>query len=167
MTQKRRDELEALYREVLDYLVCNNIIMIDTCSLMETGCESMIEKLEPFLKKYHKKLVVPLRVIEELRKHSMGELSKRTAARKGLEICQWLNRENCLTVRGGECDHFADNTFYVQFARLRGRYQLALITQDRDLSYDILQLNHLKSAGGNPVRVYKILKNGYLVPMEE
>ena len=165
--EKKLDEIETLYQEVLEYLVYNNIIMIDTCSLMETGCELMIEKMCPFLKKYHKKIIVPLRVIEELRKHSIGEVSKRAAARKGLEICQRLDRENCLSVKGNKHDHFADNTFYVQFARFRSRYHLMLITQDKDLSYDILQLNHLKSCSGNPVEVYKVLENGYLVPMEE
>lgn len=155
--------IEELYDEFLKNLVQFHVIMIDTCSLMESGCDIMLKKMIPFLKQYKKKVVIPRRVIDELRRHYNGsEIRKRTAAYNGLKLCRKLQNEGCVTFRGNENDNFADNTFCVIFQMLRDQYHLVLITQDRNLSYDILQLNDSQINNGKPIEVYKILKSGYL-----
>lgn len=155
--------LEELYDEFLKNLVQFHVIMIDTCSLMESGCSILLEKMIPFLKQYKKKVVIPGRVIDELKRHyNSGEVKKHIAAQNGLKMCRKLQNEGCVNFPGDESDNFADNTFCVRFQMLKGQYHLVLITQDRNLSYDILQLNDSQINKGKPIEVYKVLKNGYL-----
>ncbi len=155
--------------ESLEQLILDHVIMIDTCSMMHEGCYALIEEIHPILKKYNKKVVIPYKVIEELKKHydSGNDHHKADLAEKGLKMCQKLKREDCITIRGNENDNFADNVFFVHFADLRFRYNMLLITQDYKLSHDILQLNHMKTGGGNPVRVFRITARGALVEITE
>ncbi len=153
----------------LEQLILDHVIMIDTCSMMHEGCDALIREMYPILKKYNKKVVIPYKVIEELKKHyhSRNDPCKADLAERGLEICQKLKSEDCITIRGNENDNFADNVFFVHFADLRFRYNMLLITQDYKLSQDILQLNHMKTGGGNPVRVFRIAARGSLVEITE
>lgn len=144
-------------------------IMIDTCSLMHTKCEDVIKALLPALKKYNGKIIVPKKVIDELKKHQkcFDDPSKVELAEKGLYLCNLLLNSGCLSIRGGSNDNFADNVFFVQFTNYRYKYSMLLITQDRKLTHDILQINNLKSAGGFPVNVMRINYNGKLVQSDD
>lgn len=151
----------------LEQLVLNHVIMIDTCSLMHEKCEVLFSNLLPVLKKNNKKLIIPYKVLEELKKHLDWKKDpfKASLAEKALKLCDQLRQNNCLIIRGSENDNFADNVFFVHFADYRLRYHMVLITQDRDLSHDILQLNELNTSGGYPIKVYKITSNGLLSEM--
>lgn len=155
--------------EFLDQLIMEHVLMIDTCSIMHDGCDLFIESICPLLKKYKKKIIIPQKVIEELKKHqnSKNDSSKVALAEKGLQLCQKLREENCLSIRGGQYDNFADNVFFVHFSNLRFRYNMVLITQDYKLSKDILQLNAMQTGGGNPVRVFKLSSKGFLIEIFE
>lgn len=149
----------------LEQLVVNHIIMLDTCSIMHEGCDLLIESMCPLLKKHNKKIIVPNKVIQELEKHynSWSDPEKSKLAENGLHMCQRLKQEGCLSVRGGDYDNFADNVFFVNFSILRFKYNLVLITQDNNLSQDILQLNDMQTGSGKPVRVFKVSRNGALI----
>lgn len=153
----------------IEQLVNNNKIMIDTCSLMHEKCEKMIHDLLPALKKYHQKIIIPKKVIDELRKHQgcKDDIIKATSAEKGLNLCRMLLESGCLSIRGGSNDNFADNVFFVHFTNYRYQYHMLLITQDRKLTHDILQINQLGSAEGYPVKVMRINYNGELVNSDD
>ena len=160
------DEIE--YSEI-EQLVKNNKIMIDTCSLMHEKCEKVIHDLLPVLKKCQQKLIVPKKVIDELRKHQecTDDIFKATSAEKGLSLCRRLLESGCLSIRGGSNDNFADNVFFVHFTNYRYQYPMLLITQDRKLTHDILQINQLGSAEGFPVKVMRINYDGELVNSDD
>ena len=118
----------------------------------------------PLLEKYNKKIIVPLRVIEELEKHkeniSNANLSKR--AKEALISLEYLRKKDLLEIRGETNDNFSDNVFQVVFTKFRMNYKLLLITQDNDLSKDIDSLNNNKSVKANPVNVKRINQYGFL-----
>lgn len=152
----------------LEQLILDHVIMIDTCSFMCEGCSVLVEKMSPILREHNKKVVIPYKVVEELKKHynSRNDPHKTDLAENGLKICQKLKDLNCITIRGNKNDNFADNVFFVHFADLRFRYRMLLITQDYKLGHDVLQLNNMKTGGGNPVRVFRISPGGSLMEFE-
>ena len=54
--------------EKLEPLVVQHKIFIDTYSLVEKQSISFLKILEPLLRKYNNKIIIPIRVIEELKK---------------------------------------------------------------------------------------------------
>lgn len=160
---------EKSCNDFLEQLIRDHVIMMDTCSIMHEKCDVLLDAIVPILKKYHKKIVIPNKVIEELRKHMQcfKDFYKAELAKKGLELCKYLQNENCLTIRGSETDNFADNVFFVHFLDLRFKHHMVLITQDYNLGHDILQLNNMKTVVGNSVEVFKISQKGTLVEIME
>ncbi len=140
---------------VLDKLVAEKLIMIDTCTLMHEGSPVLIGKLIPALQKHGKAVVIPQHVIAELNRHRFRKKDRHKAGcgAQGYRLCLDLQNAGCLSVRGSRLDNFADNVFYVLFSRYRYRHRLLLITQDRKLTGDILQLNRTQSSAGLPVAV--------------
>lgn len=165
LSNSSEDTPTECFDSFLEELVANHIIMLDTCSIMHEGCSKFIESLCPILKKYNKKIVIPNKVIEELKKHynCWNDSTKLVLAEKGLQLCKKLKHENCLSIRGGQYDNFADNVFFVHFSNLRFKYNMVLVTQDYKLSQDILQLNNMQTGGGKPVKVFKLSGKGSLI----
>ena len=148
----------------MDSLVLENKIMIDTCSLMHDQCPKIIAELLPALIRNQRKLIVPRKVILELKKLERTGKDRKTSesAHIGRVLCQKLYDRNCLSVRGSEVDNFADNVFFVHFSNYRLRYPMLLITQDYGLTHDILQLNQMGAEDGHCVRVMRITEDGTL-----
>lgn len=139
-------------------------IFIDTCSLLENSADIFWQNIIPYLNQYHSKIIIPLRCIDELQKHqkntSNPDLSKR--ALNSLKIVKQLLTAGYVEVRGENTDNFADNVFAFVFTKFRMTEKLLLITQDRDLSEDILKLNDSKAVNhANPIHVRKINQYGY------
>ncbi len=148
----------------MDALIRENWLMIDTSSLMEPSCSRVIEQMIPALQRYGKKLIVPQRVIEELQKHQRNRNNPEKArlAEWGLSCCARLKKASCLDVRGADTDHFADNAIYVALLRYHYDYQMLLITQDKALAQDVLQLNRDTLLRGKQVSVMYITARGEL-----
>ena len=149
----------------METLVLEKKIMIDTCSLMHERCEDVIGQLLTHLKKYRKKMIIPVRVIDELKKLQLSsdDSDKRHAANNGMRLCRELLDNGCLSVRGSDKDNFADNVFFVTISNYRYYHRMVLITQDRPLTYDVLQLNTFQSGGEcHPVEVMHITGDGEL-----
>ena len=68
-----------------------------------------------------------------------------------------MNDAGAVIFHGDKSDSFADNLFQVVFTNIRLKYNLVLITQDRDLATDILRLNQSVS-----VKTNKIIKVLYI-----
>lgn len=148
----------------MDKIAAENVVMIDTCSLMHSMCGKMLRNFTPSLKKYGKKIILPQRVFLELKKHERNSWDEERAmsARNGLALCQELLNAGCLKKMGSDVDNFADNLFFVHFSNYRTLYRMLLITQDYNLTRDILQLNEMGSNKGYPVRVMRITGGGEL-----
>ena len=150
----------------LERLVLEKKIMIDTCSLMHDKCALFVEKLLPALRKHGKKVVVPAKVIAELKKHQKNKKDpfRAAAAVQGLALCMKLRQAECLSIRGADRDNFADNTFFVAISGYRYKYSILPITQDRKLGQDVLRLNEMRSTRGYPVAVCYLNGRGELCP---
>ncbi len=148
----------------LEILVQERMIMMDTCTLMHEGCDKLIDRLLPLLQKYGRSVCLPQRVIEELRHHSWDhrDRGKSASAARGYQLCKRLQDAGCLSVRSSRLDSFADNVLFVLFSKYRYHEHLLLITQDRKLTMDILQLNKTQSSTGYPAEVMFIDKDGKL-----
>lgn len=150
--------------ETLEKYVNEYKIFIDTCSLLHFSVDKFWNAVCPLLHRYNNKIIVPLRSLEELKKHANSKTKKELADRaKGcLQKIQALKEDGYIEVRGEDTDNFADNVFQVVFTKFRMTHNLLLITQDNDLAKDILALNKSKAVKANPVIVKRINENGYL-----
>ena len=144
--ETNQTEKENKARSMLEEYVKEWKIFIDTCSILHIDINKFWMNIYPLLEKYNKKIIVPLRVIEELEKHkeniSNANLSKR--AKEALISLEYLRKKDLLEIRGETNDNFSDNVFQVVFTKFRMNYKLLLITQDNDLSKDIDSLNNNK-----------------------
>ena len=139
-------------------------IFMDTCSLMYINAEKFWEHIVPLLHQYSVKIIIPLKCIEELKKHQSdnGDVQKAASAQNALKVVNQLIKAGYIDVRGETSDNFADNVFNVVFTKFRMQYNLLLITQDNDLADDILKLNDSKSVKSPyKIEVKRINKYGY------
>lgn len=148
----------------LEYYFSNYKVFIDTCSILHFASDQFWMNVVPIVKKTGNKIIVPLRVMDEVKKHTnnVDKPELRQKAEKELENLNRLLSDGILELRGEERDKFADNVFYVVFNHFRLDHKLLLITQDNNLASDILNINNMKSIKGNPVYAKRINKYGFL-----
>jgi serine/threonine protein kinase len=155
---------ETIAREWLEKIIADRFkIFVDTCSLLDPKASSFWVHVIPLLRKYQSAIIVPLRVIDEIRKHKSA--SDKDLADAAVEVEKnliVLKNEGFIEIRGEKSDKFADNVFLTVFTKFRQEYNLLLITQDRNLALDILNLNNIKSVNGKRVLACKINRYGYL-----
>jgi len=90
------------------------------------------------------KLIAPLRVIQEIQKHTVNP-QNRDSAIVASWIVQSYRERGLMEIRGEKEDPFADSLFLSLFQRFRTQANLALLTQDIDLSQEIMGLNDSKA----------------------
>lgn len=160
------NSLNEKYQNQLNDLVKDYVVFIDTCSLMHYNFKKLMKKLSPVLMKNNKQMIVPTKVVEELKKHLFNYEQKPQVAERAkvaLNILENMKNNRLIDLRGEITDNFADNVFESVFAKHRLNHKLVLITQDRDLAEDILNLNNTKSSKGYPISVKKINQFGDLI----
>jgi serine/threonine protein kinase len=157
-------EKEATARKWLEKTVAGDFkVFIDTCSLLYSQAPLFWEHTIPFLKKYQTKIIVPMRVINEVIKHkSASDAILAKAANIAEQKLKVLSDEELIDVRGEASDKFPDNLFLTIFTKFRQEHKLLLITQDNNLANDINRLNEILSVRGKMVLVCKISIYGYL-----
>lgn len=155
----------------LESSVKNFKIFIDTCSLLSEQSDLFWLNITPVLEREHKVIIVPLRVYEEVKKFSdnpmlceqKGNPKLNQRAKVTLNNIARLQRAGIIEVFGDKNDNFPDNVFQTVFTKLRLKYNLMLITQDRNLASDILAIRRSKSVKTeNRILVERINKYGYL-----
>lgn len=158
--EKKASELAELLNP-FDYVI------LDTCSLMDENFPEWMDVLID-AKNYRKKgqqIVVFKTCIDELKKHLKNKKrdSKRIAAKRALKIVRHAKWRKLLTVsKIKESQNFADNVIFVKVSADRIYSRVAVITQDKKLAYDLVNLNNLASQRGYKVFVYKIAPGGIL-----
>lgn len=151
-------------KSVLETYVREWKIFIDTCSLLHFAADKFWMNIIPLLRQYQAKVIIPLRSIEELEKHSKNTKKTDLAinAKNTLKIIQQLITAGFVEIRGEKTDNFADNVFQVVFTKFRMTHKLLLITQDNDLAKDIILLNENRSVKAKLVNVKRINQYGFL-----
>lgn len=159
------DPREVRSRNILeDFVMSDYKIFIDTCSFLHCGTEKLFYHIIPLLVKYKKKMILPQRCYEEIKKHSQdtSNAQRLQSAVIALKAIPEFVKMGVLEIRGEPTDNFADNVFLTVFTKFRMTHKLLLITQDNNLAKDILSLNGTKSANGKNIAVRQINQYGFL-----
>ncbi len=137
-------------------------LFVDTCSLMHESSNTFFNDLASYLTEYKKKVIVPDKVIYEIKGLQKNKkIRTSNAACKGAKILDFYKENNIIEIRGEKGDPFADNVFHYVFSKFRTQYNLALITQDKGLAIDILDLKKSKAIqSSKKLLVLKLDKNG-------
>ena len=160
-------------KSFLAHMVDKYKIFIDSCSLLSEYADSFWEHIIPMLKEKNSFVVVPFRVYEEVAKYADNPALykekapdnpdfNKTAINVKKKIIKLAN-EKLVRVFGDKNDNFADNVFQTVFTQYRMKYDMLLITQDKNLSEDIMRITESKSVMVNKkILVKKINRYGYL-----
>ncbi len=149
----------------LTYLASRYKIMVDTSSLMHSKAYSFFaEALPPVLNKYNAKLVLYSSVTQEIDNHiHSNEIHKRRSAQNAEWIVKYLKTLRLIEFVETKYS-FADYVILNEIVRLRRFNNIALITQDRDLSNDILNLRDIRSSRYNTdIQTYRLVYSGELI----
>jgi len=143
-------------------------ILVDTSALMQQGSERFfLEILLPLLKKYNNKLILPHVVIKELEKHEKN-MKKVLLARNGLRILQIYDKEGILDKRGEATDYTPDHVFQVVLTKFKIYYDLAFITNDRNLARDLcMEYKSLSVETRRSMVIIAVRKNGIPIKLAE
>lgn len=126
------------------------------------------EKLSESLLKNNNKLIVPLKGIRIMEDNSDSlDEEESLEWKRGLDILRYLQKNEALDIRGEETDGNLNNLIQYVFAKHRISNKLVLITQNKNLAYDILKLNESRTVTGNKIMVYKINEEGNIENFEE
>ena len=148
----------------------DRITLIDTCSLLEYPGSGLFLRYElPRLINSGEKVIVPLAVAAELdrlsKQDSRPELAER--AGKALLAVAKLRESGVISIYGDDNDGtFADNVFQKVIAMLGRRYQITVITQEKNLAQDLLAMGHMASIRRRKICVKKISREGKLINIE-
>lgn len=137
------DETDIL----LDYFIFDSIVFIDCCSLLEPCAGKLLDRMIPYLLKYHQRLIIPYVVMNELKKlkTSKPELAKSISIIEK-KIDEMQQKDCMIFVKGDNDVYFADPNFLSNFHQLRFQTNIMLITQDIDLTIDALSINNSRAA---------------------
>ncbi|MFI3210177.1 MAG: PIN domain-containing protein [Peptostreptococcaceae bacterium] len=129
--KKQNDSFQDT-KNVMNSYAKNYKIFIDTCSLMDNNIENFYKNIYPYLEKYSNKIIVPHRVIDELKKHfNSDNIERNTKAKKGLYILKKLQDKNLIDIKGEDTDNFADNVFLVVFTKSLFRIFLTIVSKNQ------------------------------------
>jgi len=105
-----------------------------------------IESLIPFLNDNKKKINIPYEVINEIKSSEKSlEPKLNNRASNALKILKVLKDNKCLDIYRGENYPFTDNIFITVLFRYMTKYNMCLITQDRNLADDVSSIKEFRS----------------------
>ncbi|MDM8561133.1 hypothetical protein [Candidatus Parabeggiatoa sp. HSG14] len=134
--------------------LCKNYkIFVDTSSFMvESAGVFFHQKLYPSLLSTNSKVIIPDRVYQEIIKLSGNKNADGyQVAQESVKILNFLEQHDLVDRRGEENEvlggskAFADPVFKMVFTKFQQKYNLCLITQDKNLATDILNIKNGKS----------------------
>ncbi|WP_077619726.1 protein kinase domain-containing protein [Bacillus sinesaloumensis] len=139
-------------------------LFVDTSTWMTPHASGFMEKkLTTVLQASSKQIIVPLRIIQEVNKMmDHDDREKRHRGKAAGKLLQTYLNQGLASVFGDKSDPFADQTFLYVFQQFRVKYNLALITQDRGLAHDILNLNNQQAVQGKRIYAFRVNEAGNL-----
>lgn len=166
---------QEVQQEFLETCVKDYKIFIDTSGLLHDGAEKFFQNIVPILQRESKALIVPTSVCEELKRLAENseycrkkypnnpDLSK--AAFRAFNNIARLRNAKLMEIYGDPDDGtFADNVFLFVFTKMRMKYDMLLITQDKGLAGEAMKIgkNNRAVHGVKKILVQKINREGYL-----
>lgn len=150
------NKYEGLKQEILE----NDLILIDTCSVMNTkALEEFVDNLEMFLMENRKKIIVPDAVWGELLKHidtSCAEKQEKALqATTIISLHRHIFQVDIMKGHTGQNKYcFADKELLLSIIKNKNRFRQLLISSDKDLIDDTLKINDQKSYLGKTISTY-------------
>ncbi|HKQ71198.1 MAG TPA: protein kinase [Polyangiaceae bacterium] len=152
---ERAEEEVASHPHAFDVraLVAGTKVVIDTSSLMAPAAEVFVKThLVDALTEARNKIIVDLRVIQELERHTLAARgqadkaaeAKAAQAKTGLTLFEHLRKLGLVDLRESEHDVAGAKVFFdalieQMFVRYQKSHSLVLITQDRRLAQQVLE----------------------------
>lgn len=148
----------------LESLISNYRIFIDTSSLMNYQSRKFFDIAKPILLNQKKKIYVLTCVVLEVKNNREStELICANKAKNAENFLTELSDQGLIQIIGRKEDgHFADRIILSTFQRYRSDYRLLLITNDKNLARETLNLNKSEANKGYTVLVKEIDKLGFL-----
>ncbi|MBT7895868.1 MAG: hypothetical protein HN564_02625, partial [Flavobacteriales bacterium] len=140
-------------------------IFLDAAGLMQTSFIDYFKKITPELKDKKTGIIVIERVVTELKGLTFNKKSDiSTRAKAALDLIKdGIKNGVIVSMESTGGKQKADAIFEAIFTRFRGRYNLALITTDGNLTKSILALNTSDAVDDiKSIRVYQMNNRGYL-----
>lgn len=163
LLSEHQDEHQLRAQNSLERVVQRYTLLADTCSLLHQQFPLLAERLTPLLRQSCRTLIVPSGVLAELRSLPLKKPELTERVRTALPCLAKLQNQGLLRIYGEREGSFGDQQLLSSATRLMTSSPLLVITQDRDLSCDLLRLNQLDSMREKqPVAVSRINRYGYL-----
>ena len=145
----------------LAYVVGRYILLIDTNTMMQDTFPLLMERLSPLLQEQNKQLLVLSSAITELKRL---QTQKKTAqmAERALKILLIEKKKGTIGIYGDPNEHFYDGQIFSVASAMRIKYDILVITQDKALSEDLVDLNKQRSIKGKSVAVSYLDYEGFL-----
>ena len=147
------------FERLKDEIKENERIYIDTCSVMnKTAFYLFTDQMELLLLEQRKKIIISASVWNELMKHlNSKDPEKQDLAVHAVDtICLHRNIYNIEgeeTIQEGYHGSFADKELLLNMIKNKNRFKQLLISSDKDLIEDALNINNQRSYLGKTVTV--------------
>lgn len=156
---------EAQALKNMENMIQERRVFIDLSSLLAPQSLKAFANLIPVLKKYWRKVILPESVVKELNRIVQEERDPdcKSIAQNSIRLLQDLQAAGLLDVRKSvTADSTPARDIYQSCSHFRMNYPLLVITQDENLTKDLIDLNRQESARGSNIFVKKFNKYGYL-----
>ena len=136
-------------------------VLLDTSSLMHPRArQALLDHLNPAVAPSGIAMVVPAAVEGELERHARRHGEPAAAARAGLALVMEGRKHGRIEVFGEAGDTFPDNLFQATILRFCQKYDFCVVTQDRDLALDVLQLASRRSVKSRAIEAVRVTDDG-------
>lgn len=166
--QKLKDEIKKVEDKIKKY----DKIFIDTSSLIYSKADQFWTNIVPLLAKHNKNIVIPTAVYSELKNlvnnPETAKQNKSYIAAQGHKILQNVNNlleAKTLLLVGDKNDISVDSTLQSVFKLFSLKYDLLLITQNRNLAASIIDIEKNRSQSAittHQIKVMHIVDDGLL-----
>ena len=166
--QKLKDEIKKVEDKIKKY----DKIFIDTSSLIYSKADQFWTNIVPLLAKHNKNIVIPTVVYSELKNlvnnPETAKQNKSYIAAQGHKILQNVNNlleAKTLLLVGDKNDISVDSTLQSVFKLFSLKYDLLLITQNRNLAASIIDIEKNRSQSAittHQIKVMHIVDDGLL-----
>ena len=160
--EAQREQAVRHAQENLTMLVQRYALLIDTCSLLNEKFPVLMTHLIPLLRAEGKALNIPSGVIAELQSLTQTKPELRAPIATLIRQLAALRQEGLVNVYGGHTETFSDKQLLTVANHFRTSTELLVITQDLNLSEDLMRLNELSSVQGKRLTVGRVNHYGYL-----
>lgn len=152
-----------MFDKLKEYICNSDLIYIDACSLRKKGFPKFYKNVKNILEKNNKKIIIPEKVCNEIEKYRISGNKEAIRADKYIKKLLHHNLAIVKKAEDYELSH-ADHGICADFDKYYGKNRMLLISNDFDLSHDVLSINNRKSTKSKHViQAVKITKEGYLV----